>query len=131
MPISNITANLSNSSFKIKNNDVYINNPSGNPGLLLIHASWCGHCKNFIPTFQSICNRLNKNNDDFPCVAIEDKELNTDGGYLANALDVNGYPTLKFFDQYGKIIGDYNGKRDPNSLLDTICKVYHRCITKY
>jgi thiol-disulfide isomerase/thioredoxin len=129
MSISGITFNLTTKDFKINNGNVHVKT-NGNPGLLLIHASWCGHCKNFTPTYQELCRKLNKNGDSFPCLAIENEELKKDGGSLSDALGVEGYPTLKFFDQHGKIVGDYNGNRQEAHLLDTICKVYHHCITK-
>lgn len=132
MSIPGITGNLTTEHFKINGSEVHVHNPHGNPGLLLIHASWCGHCKRFVPTFQSMCKRLNqKNGNDFPCLAIEDEALNQDDGKLASALNVAGFPTLKFFDQNGKIIGDYNGSREEGDLLNTICDVYHHCITKH
>jgi thiol-disulfide isomerase/thioredoxin len=132
MSIPGITANLTTQHFKINSEEVYVKNSSENPGLLLIHASWCGHCKRFISTYQSLCQRLNKNgSSDFPCVAIEDSELKGDGGKLSSALNVSGYPTLKFFDQHGKIVGDYQGGRDEDALLKSICNVYHHCVTKH
>lgn len=133
MSIPQITSNLTTEHFKINGDgsEVHIKNSYGNPGLLLVHASWCGHCKRFIPTFQSVCKRLNKNGNEFPCVAIEDAELGKDGGKLSEALNIGGFPTLKFFDQNGKIMGDYKGGRDEVDLLQTICKVYHHCIAKH
>jgi protein disulfide-isomerase A6 len=131
MSIPGITANLTTKHFIIKGQEVYVKNISGNPGLLLIHASWCGHCKKFTPTYQSLYRRLNKNGDDFPCIAIENEELSKDGGALSKALNIGGFPTMKFFDQHGKIIGDYKGGRDEDSLLQNICKVYHHCVTKH
>lgn len=130
MSISNITSNLKANDFKITRQGVFVQT-NGNPGLLLIHATWCGHCKNFVPTYQSLCKKLNKNGTNFPCLAIESEQLNKDNDNLSNALGIQGYPTLKFFDQFGKIIGDYNGNRQEKHLLDTICKVYHHCITKH
>ena len=106
MSIQGITANLTIKGFKISGKEVHVNNPSGNPGILLIHASWCGHCKNFAPTYKSLCKQLNKKRDTFPCVAIENEELSKDGGKIANALNIVGFPTLKFFDQHGKIAED-------------------------
>ena len=131
MSIQGITANLTTKSFTINEKDVYVNNPSGNPGLLLIHASWCVHCKQFAPTYQSLCKKLNKKGDDFPCIAIENEELSKDSGKLSSALNVGGFPTLKFFDQHGKIIGDYEGGRDESNLLDKVCEVYHHCVNKH
>ena len=127
MSIPNITGNLKAKDFKITKESVFIKG-NGNPGLLLIHASWCGHCKNFVPTYQSLCKKLNKKGDNFPCLAIESEELKTDGGKLSNALKVQGFPTIKFFDQNGKIIGDYDGGRDADAILKKICNVYHHCV---
>lgn len=131
MSIQGITANLTTKNFTINGKEVHVKNPSGNPGLLLVHASWCGHCKRFAPTYQSLCKQLNKTGDAFPCVAIENEELSKDGGKLSDALSIGGFPTLKFFDQHGKIMGDYNGNRDETALLNTVCKVYHHCVTKH
>lgn len=130
MSIPNITANLNVKHFKIINDEVFVKT-NGNPGMLLVHASWCGHCKNFSPVFQSLCKKLNKKGNDFPCLAIENEELSADGGKLSNALEIGGFPTLKFFDQHGKIVGEHSGGRDEKTLLDKICKVYHHCIVRH
>lgn len=127
MSISGITANLSVKHFKITQNGVYVKN-NGNPGMLLIHATWCGHCKNFVPTYQRLCKLLNKKQGAYPCVAIESEELKADGGRLSDVLGVEGFPTIKFFDQNGKIIRDYTGNREPQSILGEICDVYHHCV---
>ena len=94
------------------------------PGLLLIHADWCGHCKRFQPIFDELHHQLG---DDFPLLSIEDSYLKQNRE-LVEALDFSGYPTLKFFDQNGKIIGNYNGNRTKGELLKHICKVFHHCI---
>lgn len=127
MSISGITANLSVNDFKITKNGVHVRT-NNNPGILLIHASWCGHCKKFIPAYKRVCQLLNARDTTFPCLAIESEELKADGGKLSNALEVEGFPTIKFFDQNGKIIGDYTGNRDPDSILKKICNVYHHCV---
>jgi protein disulfide-isomerase A6 len=130
MSIPGITENLSVEHFKVTNSGVYVKN-NGNPGVLLIHATWCGYCKEFIPTYQRICKLLNKNPGAYPCVAIESEELKADGGKLSNALEVGGFPTIKFFDQNGKIIGNYTGSRDAETMLKKICNVYHHCVERH
>jgi thiol-disulfide isomerase/thioredoxin len=133
MSIPKITANLTPNHFKITNNGVYINTDitNGEPGILLIHATWCGHCKRFAPIYQKLSQKLNQYGTKYPCVAIESEELKKDDGTLSNALSIEGYPTIKFFDQYGKIIGNYDGNRNENDILNTICQVYHHCVTKH
>lgn len=125
--IKGITANLVTSDFTIKSDGIYVTT-NGNPGALLVHADWCGHCKNFIPTLQSINNKLNSKSIRFPLLAITDEELKKDGGRLSSALQIEGFPTIFYFDQYGKIIGNYDGSRNEQVMLDNICKIYHHCV---
>lgn len=130
--ISGITKNLTISDLKIQNGKVYVNSDllNNNPGILLLFAEWCGHCHHFIPTFQELSEQLNQNNTNFACLAIESGELNKNSE-ITTALDFQGFPTMKFVDQNGMILGDYNGSRDMKSLQDTICKVYHHCISEH
>jgi thiol-disulfide isomerase/thioredoxin len=110
--------------FAIKGSDVYINKCDGKPGMLLIHAKWCHHCVKFISTFNEIADTIGK---DFCCASIESEQLNDK---LSNVLKIQGFPTIKFFDQKGKIIGEYNKERNKQTILTEICKVYHHCISK-
>lgn len=121
--------NLSISDLKVNGSDVYINPAkiNKNPGMLLIFANWCGHCKHFLPTYNKLSIKLNKKGNTFPCLGIEDAELKKNST-LTSALNFQGYPTVKFFDQSGKIISDYNGDRSESDLLNTVCKVYHHCV---
>lgn len=116
---------LKNKDFSFDNKNVYIDKKitKGNPGLLLIYANWCGHCTRFKPTYNQICKQMGSK---FPCVSIEHADLQNDDK-LISKLDFQGYPTIKFFDQHGKILGDYNGNRDKESMLKHICNVYHHC----
>lgn len=122
--------NLSISHFKINNGTVFINPRimKGNPGMLLAHATWCGHCKRFMPTYQNMCKQLNQAGDAFNCLAIESEEFKKDSGKLSEALGIEGYPTMFWVAQDGKIIGQYQGQRDANSILTEVCSVYHHCI---
>lgn len=126
--MSNLQPNgqmLKASDFKIQGNKVFINQnkTKKNPGMLLIYATWCGHCHRFMPTFNEINNKLGHN---FCCISIESEELNGQNK-LVSALDFKGYPTICFFDQNGLIVNQYNGARDTKSMLNQICKVYHHC----
>lgn len=100
----------------------------GKPGMLLIWATWCGHCVKFKPTFNQLCRLLG---DSFPCTSVEDTELKLNKD-LTEALSFKGYPSIKYFDQSGKIIGDYTAiDRSKESILNNICDVYHHCIENH
>lgn len=115
---------LTSRDFSIVGKSVYINTNLTNkkPGMLLIYANWCGHCVRFKPTYNELAKQLG---NEFPCATVDvdviDERLN-------KALNFRGVPTIKFFDQYGKIIGEYNGDRSKSTILTHVCKVYHHCI---
>jgi thiol-disulfide isomerase/thioredoxin len=111
--------------FTIKGSNVYVNKCDGNPGMLFIHATWCGFCTKFVSTFNDIADSIGK---DFCCASIESEELNDK---LSNVLKIQGFPTIKFFDQNGKIIGEYNKERNKKTILTEICQVYHHCVSKH
>ena len=116
---------LKASDFTIKGSEVYVNKCDGNPGMLLIHGFFCSHCTRFAPTFNEITDSIWQ---DFCCVSIESEQLNDQ---LSSALKFQGFPTIKFFDQSGKIIGEYNKERNKETILTEICQVYHHCISKH
>jgi thiol-disulfide isomerase/thioredoxin len=118
--------NLTDKNFTIKSNGVYITkgDVQGTPGILLIWASWCPHCHHFLPKFNNLAKILGNN---FKCVTIEHAELQNNPK-LSDALDFKYFPTLKFFDQHGRIISEYSGPREINDILKHICEMYHHCI---
>lgn len=113
--------------FQVKDGKPFINprKTNGNPGMLLIWGDFCGHCHRFIPIFNEICKSIG---NDFTCASIESAELNG-ASNLSTALDFQGFPTIKFFNQNGMIIGEYQGDRSKSSILAHICKVYHHCMS--
>lgn len=122
--------NLTIDNFKVINSNVFINPRimKGNPGIILVHANWCGYCVKFMPTYKKIAAQLNQEGDSFACLAIESEELKKDNGAVSNALSIEGFPTLFWVAQDGKVLGQYKGDRDPNTILTQICDVYHHCI---
>lgn len=130
MSIQGITANLTADNFQIKQDGVYVQS-NGKPGMLLVFATWCSHCVRFKPVFQKICKSLNSKTSKFPCLAIESEQLKSSiGAKLSAALKVEGFPTILYFNQNGKIIGNYVGPRDESNVLDNICKMYRYCVSK-
>lgn len=128
--IPNITANLKISDISLDSKGTPIINQNvikHCPGMLLIWGNFCGHCHKFLPTFQEVNQRLNGSSLSFPCVAIENNELKKSEN-KTSALNFSGFPTIKYFDQTGKIIGEHQGERDTKSLFKEICNIYHHCI---
>lgn len=121
--------NLKPSDFTINNNGklaIKRNKINGQPGMLLIYANWCGHCVRFKPTFNKINDKIGK---DFAMASIEYNDFK-DNSQFIKLLNFKGYPSIKSFDQYGNIIGDYNGNREESSVLDYACKTYHHSMLK-
>ena len=102
------------------------------PGILLIHAHWCGHCQIFLPKYKQIAEILNKPNElNVPVLGIESEELNNDKLQTKTKvfkLNFRGFPTIKFFDQNGVIMDkEYSGSREINDILKELCNRYHKC----
>jgi thioredoxin-related protein len=57
-------------------------------------------------------------------LAIESEDIDED---LASKLNFRGFPTIKYIDRDGKLIKDYTGGRDIDSMLKDICSTYHQC----
>jgi protein disulfide-isomerase A6 len=114
-------AELDYKKFKVRNSNVYVDIKG--PGMLLVWAKWCGHCHNFLPTYAKLDEKLNGG---FTLASIEESSFGPDST-LPNTLGIRGFPTIKFFDEQGKIVSDYSGGRDMPTLLAYICKFYHQC----
>jgi thiol-disulfide isomerase/thioredoxin len=120
-----ITKHLKKQNFKANKNDVFIKDYQyQKPGMMLIWATWCGHCVRFKPTYKELSEFLNKNQTTFPMLAIESEDIDED---LASKLNFRGFRTIKYIDRDGKLIKDYNGGRDIDSMLKDICTTYHQC----
>jgi thiol-disulfide isomerase/thioredoxin len=119
---------LRGSDFLIKSSErIQITRTNNNvPGILLIHANWCGHCVRFMPTYKKLSELLGMK---FLCLSIEHSELEKNSS-LNKSLNVTGFPTMKFIDEKGYIIRDYPSEkgRDLETLLEIICKYYHTCV---
>ena len=82
------------------------------PCVVVIHAEWCGHCKDFMPVYKNEIVPSNNFDEELKdlltLTSIEDEEY-------SNAKDlfgeIDGYPTIRYitFDQSGKPLKDNNG----------------------
>lgn len=122
--------NLESSNFTIINgkpilngNDIYKQNGKkfGQYPLkmVLIMKKSCFYCVKFGPTYDDIFKTIGK---DFPVLQIESANITPQ---LSEAFAFRGYPTIKFFDKDGNMVGEYSGDRSKGDILDTICKMYH------
>lgn len=78
------------------------------PIIALFHASWCGHCKNFLPVWDRLEEAFEQHNIKY--IKLEREE--TDPELMDELLNgkIRGFPTiLKIFNNK---IEEYNGKRD-------------------
>lgn len=124
--------NLNSRHFKIINRQAVLDgdsfyNPSGKRlrshplKMLLITKETCPYCVQFAPTYAEVAKRVGRS---IPVLQIESKQLTPE---LSQALSFRGFPTVKFFDGNGVMIGEYSGPRTPGDILRTICQQYHMC----
>jgi thioredoxin-like negative regulator of GroEL len=79
--------------------------------LLLFKAEWCGHCKNFLPTWEKISNDTSLN--------INFKTFDSDKNKKEiKDFDIQGFPTI-MYKVDDKLI-EYNGSRDEKSIKEFI-----------
>ena len=82
------------------------------PCVVVIHAEWCGHCKDFMPVYKNKIVPSNNFDEELKdlltLTSIEDKEYSNAKDIFG---DIDGYPTIRYmtFDQSGKPLKDNNG----------------------
>jgi len=74
------------------------------------YAPWCGHCKQLAPTWDKLGEHFK--DDESVIIAKSDATANEFAG-----VEVQGFPTIKYFPKGEKQIVDYNGGRDLDSLI--------------
>ena len=97
---------------KLKHEPYVKNKKMTGPCVVVIHAEWCGHCKDFMPVYENEIVPSNNFDEELKDLltlsSVEDKEY-------SNAKDlfgeIDGYPTIRYitFDQIGKPLKDNNG----------------------
>ena len=79
-----------------------------NPSLILFHADWCGHCKQFMPTWDEFKTRINS--EEYNIIKIESAKP-----LVQRIRGLQGFPTIYYI--HGDITLEYDGDRDLESLL--------------
>ena len=103
----------------------YINDPEynkyNNPnhyGLVHVYAHWCGHCKVMIPMIEEL-GELSNGHTDFNVVGIN--ATLKENTFIKN--NVDGYPTLFFVDNNGKLHKyNDNGDRSYDNIAKNLIK---------
>jgi protein disulfide-isomerase-like protein len=88
--------------------------------LVEFYAPWCGHCKNFAPTYQKLA-KIVAGSDRAGDVVF----AKVDGdkyGDLANEHNIEGFPTLLLFKSGAKKGVEYTGPLSAKGLLDFLHK---------
>ncbi|KAI9371798.1 thioredoxin-like protein [Aspergillus egyptiacus] len=85
---------------------------SNKPALVEFFAPWCGHCKNLAPVYEELGAAF-AHAEDKVSIAKVDADANRD---LGKRFNIQGFPTIKWFDGKSDTPEDYKGGRDLESL---------------
>jgi len=90
------------------------------PCVIVIHAEWCGHCKDFMPVYNNEIVK-SKNFDEelkdlLTLSSVEEKEYSNSKDLFG---EIDGYPTIRYitFDEDGKPLKDNNNNNNNNGTI--------------
>jgi len=87
------------------------------PCCILFYADWCGHCKNLMPTWNSLSKSLPADKINIIKISCVDKEQQCNG-----INDIKGYPTIIYVDIQLKKKIIFSGQRTADSIIEFINK---------
>lgn len=89
---------------------------SGKPTLVEFFAPWCGHCKTLAPVYEELAFALEHAQDKVQIAKVDADAHRS----LGKRFNVQGFPTLKWFDGKSDTPTDYKSGRDIDSLTNFI-----------
>ena len=110
---------------RLKHEHYVKNKKMTGPCVVVIHAEWCGHCKDFMPVYNKEIVRSNNFDEELKDLltlsSVEEKEYSNSKDLFG---EVDGYPTIRYitFDEDGKPLKD-NNNNDNNNNNGTIMKI--------
>ena len=91
----------------------------GKRALVLFHADWCGHCKNFMPEWNKISSEVASMDGvdvilaKVECGNAKDNDAHKD---IMEKYNIKGYPTILSFDKSGNHT-EYDGERSKSGIF--------------
>ena len=85
---------------------------SGQKTVVLFHADWCGHCKNFVPQWDKLTSSWENQESDVKIMKVECVKPNEkkEHSEIMEKYNIKGYPTILIFDNGSHT--EYTGDRD-------------------
>jgi len=83
--------------------------PSGNAKVILVHANWCGHCRDMMPVY---LDAAFKSDREIEWIRIDAKVSPS----VVKRVDLKGFPTIYGVTETGELL-QHSGARDLSSLL--------------
>ena len=103
--------------FNLKDN-LYVKNVN-KKGLLLVYAPWCGFCQMLTPEWKNFVKKFGKK---YTIKALNVENKKGGNGHISEKLGVNGFPTIMYIDENGKIGSVYEGERNVEAFDDYLSK---------
>jgi len=108
--------------FKVNGGSININNSNfkNKLGLVKFYAPWCPHCTNMVESMSFLSDQLKDHG--FTVAAVNCDDTTRKNDKLAQAIGLEGFPSLYFVNGRGEL-KDYQGGRELPDLLKEVVKL--------